>query len=51
MSTDHPNAVYSPKWFKKGRDPVTGHVMYRYTHEYWQCKRQQDWSRCPDIFL
>jgi len=51
LPTDHPNAVHSPKWFKKERDPVTGQLMYRYTNEYWQCKRHQDWSRCPDIFL
>ena len=49
--TDHPNAVYRPRWFRRERDPVTGQLMYRYTHEYWQCKRVQDWSRCPDIFL
>ena len=39
------------KWFRKERDPVTAQLMYRYTQEYWQCKRNQDWSRCPDIFL
>jgi len=52
MSTaDHPNAVYAPRWFKKEQDPITGQLMYRYTHEYWQCKHNQDWLRCPDIFL
>ncbi|XP_066954241.1 oxysterol-binding protein 1 isoform X15 [Macrobrachium rosenbergii] len=40
---------YSPVWFKKETDE-TGALSFRYTHEYWDCKERQDWSRCPDIF-
>ena len=51
LPADHPLAVYTPRWFRNERDAVTGQLMYRYMHEYWQCRRNQDWSRCPDIFL
>ncbi|MPC71364.1 Oxysterol-binding protein 1 [Portunus trituberculatus] len=37
-------------WFRKETDDVTGGLIFRYTHEYWECKERQDWSRCPDIF-
>ncbi|XP_068247171.1 oxysterol-binding protein 1-like [Palaemon carinicauda] len=40
---------YTPVWFTKETDD-TGALNYRYTHEYWDCKERQDWSRCPDIF-
>ncbi|XP_045136046.1 oxysterol-binding protein 1-like isoform X2 [Portunus trituberculatus] len=42
--------AYSPMWFRKETDDVTGGLIFRYTHEYWECKERQDWSRCPDIF-
>ncbi|XP_050689095.1 oxysterol-binding protein 1-like [Eriocheir sinensis] len=42
--------AYSPQWFCKETDDVTGALIFRYTHEYWDCKERQDWSRCPDIF-
>ncbi|XP_042242239.1 oxysterol-binding protein 1-like isoform X2 [Homarus americanus] len=42
--------AYSPTWFTKETDESTGALVFRYTHEYWDCKDRQDWSRCPDIF-
>nr|XP_045616536.1 oxysterol-binding protein 1-like isoform X2 [Procambarus clarkii] len=45
---DYP--AYSPTWFRKETDEATGALIFRYTHEYWDCKERQDWSRCPDIF-
>ncbi|KAL7672790.1 hypothetical protein ACOME3_007671 [Neoechinorhynchus agilis] len=39
-----------PCWFKKQHDPYTNTEMYIFTDEYWKCKENQDWSRCPDIF-
>lgn len=42
--------AYSPMWFRKETDETTGALIFRYTHEYWDCKARQDWSRCPDIF-
>ncbi|XP_063849848.1 oxysterol-binding protein 1-like isoform X6 [Scylla paramamosain] len=42
--------AYSPMWFRKETDDITGALIFRYTHEYWECKERQDWSRCPDIF-
>lgn len=42
---------YEPKWFAKQNDPLTGNLIHMFTHEYWQCKQKNDWSRCPDIFV
>jgi hypothetical protein len=42
---------YEPKWFSKQNDPQTGNLIHVFTGEYWHCKQQQDWSRCPDIFV
>ncbi|XP_071535193.1 oxysterol-binding protein 1 isoform X4 [Panulirus ornatus] len=42
--------AYSPTWFRKETDDATGALIFRYTHEYWDCKERQEWSRCPDIF-
>lgn len=41
---------YEPIWFRKQLDPFTNQQLYTYTREYWQCKEEQDWSRCPDIY-
>jgi hypothetical protein len=37
-------------WFREEIDPYTREPTYKFTNEYWQCKRNQDWSKCPDIF-
>ena len=42
--------TYKAKWFTKQYDPLTNSEMHVFTHEYWQCKSKQDWSRCDDIF-
>ena len=51
MFSDHADAKFMPRWFKRAPDPVTGEMVYQYTNEYWQCKKAKDWSRCPYIFL
>ncbi|XP_067650187.1 oxysterol-binding protein 1-like isoform X1 [Haliotis asinina] len=43
--------MYEPKWFRKEVDSTTGSLIHTYTGEYWQCKKEQNWDRCPDIFL
>ncbi|XP_046363584.1 oxysterol-binding protein 1-like isoform X2 [Haliotis rufescens] len=43
--------VYEPKWFRKELDSTTGSLIHTYTGEYWKCKAEQAWDRCPDIFL
>lgn len=42
---------YEPVWFKKQKDPITGNPIHMYTGKYWECKEQQNWSNCPDIYL
>ena len=37
-------------WFREEINPYTKELTYTFTHEYWQCKKNQDWSKCPDIF-
>ncbi|UYV77650.1 OSBP [Cordylochernes scorpioides] len=46
-----PYIGYEPTWFKKQNDPVTGNPIHVYNGQYWDSKQNQDWSRCPDIFL
>jgi len=41
---------YEPNWFIKEKDPFTGSPVFVYNGNYWECKKKQDWSRCPDIF-
>lgn len=41
---------YQPVWFTKEEDEYSGNLLYKYKHEYWECKEKQDWSSCPDIF-
>lgn len=45
-----PVPEYEPVWFRKVMDKYTGDYCYMYNDEYWKCKQEQDWSRCPDIF-
>lgn len=44
------NQDVKPTWFSKTRDELTGEVIYKYTGNYWECKRAHDWSKCPTIF-
>lgn len=43
---------YSPTWFVKTKMPVAGvdQTIYVYNGGYWEAKRNNDWSMCPDIF-
>lgn len=41
---------YKAKWFAKQRDPLTSAEIHVFTNEYWDCKSNQDWSRCDDIY-
>ncbi len=41
---------YKPAWFSWSKDQVSGKMTHIYNGEYWECKRKQDWSRCPDIY-
>lgn len=43
-------AEYQPTWFTKGFNELAGNSMYHYNGDYWEKRKQQDWSRCPDIF-
>ncbi|XP_075390036.1 oxysterol-binding protein 2 isoform X2 [Tenrec ecaudatus] len=42
--------VYSPLWFEKRLDPLTGETACMYKGGYWEAKEQQDWHMCPNIF-
>ncbi|KAM3963898.1 LOW QUALITY PROTEIN: oxysterol binding protein [Aphomia sociella] len=39
-----------PAWFSREAAPGQPHLRHLYSHRYWECKAQQDWSVCPDIF-
>lgn len=45
-----PVELYKPLWFEKQKDPITGNPVHVFTGKYWQCKQEQMWSDCPDIF-
>ncbi|XP_037292619.1 oxysterol-binding protein 1 [Manduca sexta] len=43
----------APLWFTRdARAAPSAHPQLRhvYNHRYWDCKRRQDWTGCPDIF-
>ncbi|XP_045472099.1 oxysterol-binding protein 2-like isoform X2 [Harmonia axyridis] len=40
---------YQPVWFEPvARDD--GSLIYKYNGNYWKCKEQKDWSKCPNIY-
>ena len=42
---------FSPLWFKKECDPLTGSMLHVYQGGYWEAKMKGDWGReMPDIF-
>lgn len=45
-----PVLTYEPNWFVREKDPFTGSSVYVFSGEYWECKKKQEWARCPDIF-
>lgn len=46
-----PYVGHEPAWFRKETDPVTGNPIHVYQNEYWGCKEQAKWDRCPSIYL
>ncbi|XP_015787070.1 oxysterol-binding protein 2 [Tetranychus urticae] len=44
------DVAYSPTWFKRQTDPITNNPVHIYAGDYWQCKQNLDWSKCPEIF-
>uniref|UniRef100_A0A8C0J8I7 Oxysterol-binding protein n=1 Tax=Chelonoidis abingdonii TaxID=106734 RepID=A0A8C0J8I7_CHEAB len=41
---------YTPLWFERKVDPLTGELICVYKGGYWEAKEKQDWDLCPDIF-
>ena len=39
-----------PVWFRLVNDPLTNQMVYRFTNEYWSCKKRQDWTKSSNIF-
>lgn len=47
---EKPVTPYSPLWFERTTDPITGNPVYIFTGKYWKAKEAQEWPDCPDIF-
>lgn len=45
-----PYPPYEPIWFAREREEGTDNVIHVYKGTYWEHKRNQDWSQCPDLF-
>ncbi|KAL5275309.1 OSBP family protein [Megaselia abdita] len=45
-----PYPPYEPIWFKKQQDDNTENLVHVYKGDYWESKKRNDWSKCPDIF-
>lgn len=41
---------YTPMWFERLVDPMTGETTHIYKGGYWEAKEQGSWDSCPDIF-
>uniref|UniRef100_A0A915B9Y3 Oxysterol-binding protein n=1 Tax=Parascaris univalens TaxID=6257 RepID=A0A915B9Y3_PARUN len=50
LQSGEPFEEYQPLWFKKTQHEQTGAVIHMFTGEYWEKKKLQDWSMCPNIF-
>lgn len=46
-----PYVGYEPVWFKKETDNITGNPIHMYQGQYWLCKEEGRWDRCPAIYL
>ncbi|CAN7985838.1 unnamed protein product, partial [Ixodes hexagonus] len=46
-----PYEGYEPVWFKKETDSITGNPIHMYQGQYWLCKEEARWDRCPPIYL
>ncbi|VDN52401.1 unnamed protein product [Dracunculus medinensis] len=50
MQLGEPFEEYRPLWFVKTQDDKTGTVVHLFTGDYWEKKKINDWSACPNIF-
>lgn len=41
---------FIPKWFAKGKCPVTGEEYWVTNGKYWECREGHNWAVCEDIF-
>eukprot|EP00124_Ichthyophonus_hoferi_P000034 Ihof_evm34s1 gene=Ihof_evmTU34s1 len=41
---------YSPRWFQPSVDQDTCQPMHQYNNEYWEAKKNGDWTGCPQIY-
>jgi oxysterol-binding protein 1 len=41
---------FTPKWFTRGMCAVTGEEYWVTNGKYWQCREEQNWDVCEDIF-
>ncbi|XP_038618519.1 oxysterol-binding protein 2 isoform X3 [Tachyglossus aculeatus] len=41
---------YTPLWFERKTDPLTGELACVYKGGYWEAKEKHDWHMCPNIF-
>ncbi|KAL1963245.1 hypothetical protein VTN77DRAFT_8570 [Rasamsonia byssochlamydoides] len=41
---------FVPKWFTRGKCPITGEEYWVFNGKYWKCRETGDWSVCEDIF-
>lgn len=41
---------HQPIWFTKNYNELVGNSMYQFNGDYWERKRIQDWSKCPEIY-
>lgn len=46
MSTKLQEDGWKPRWFRRDGEQGT----YRYVGGYWECREQNQWEGCPDIF-
>ncbi|KAL8912688.1 MAG: hypothetical protein Q9171_002321 [Xanthocarpia ochracea] len=41
---------WTPRWFEKAKDEVTGEEFWRCTGEYWRCRERGEWTNVEEIF-
>ncbi|KAL8773323.1 MAG: hypothetical protein Q9209_001717 [Squamulea sp. 1 TL-2023] len=41
---------WTPRWFERARDEVTGEEFWRCTGEYWRCRERGKWKGVEEIF-
>lgn len=39
-----------PLWFKQSSEEFSDKPVWKYTGNYWKCKENRDWSKCPDLW-